>query len=88
MKAGIASGLRSNKWATRLTLSATFSGAIILRDAKNFIHRITGYIPHVLHKSEGQGQDASLIAMVLDYSQKRGIDQHLAGWIERANTQF
>ena len=61
--------------------------AIILRDANNFVHRVTGYIPHVLYKSEGQGQDASVMTMVLEYFQERGIERHLAEWLERANSQ-
>ena len=35
--------------------------ALILRDANNFVHRVTGYIPHVLNGTEGKGQDGFVI---------------------------
>jgi hypothetical protein len=42
-----------------------YPDAIVLRDANNFVHRVTGYIMHVLDRSEGTGQDESVIEMIV-----------------------
>jgi hypothetical protein len=55
---------------------------IILRDANNFVHRVTGYIPHVLKGTEGVGQDASVIEMIVEYFGERKLDAYVNKWLE------
>jgi hypothetical protein len=38
----------------------------VLRDYVEFIHRVTGYIVVVLNKTEGAGQDESVMRMISD----------------------
>jgi hypothetical protein len=38
----------------------------ILRDWNEFVHRVTGYIGVVLDKNEGEGQDESMMRMIMD----------------------
>ena len=56
-----------------------------LREFNEFIHRVTGYIPHVLDGSEGEGQDASVMAMIVEFyaSLKKGREGRLAAWLEK-----
>jgi hypothetical protein len=55
--------------------------AIILRDTNNFVHRVTGYIMHVLDRTEMAGQDESVIAMIERYYQERGLGSLLSEWL-------
>jgi hypothetical protein len=55
---------------------------IILRDANNFVHRVTGYIPHVLKGTEGVGQDASVIEMIAEYFGEHKLAPYLDKWLE------
>jgi hypothetical protein len=55
--------------------------AIILRDANNFVHRVTGYIPHVLAGTELAGQDASVMAMIVEHFRARHLEPYLAQWL-------
>jgi hypothetical protein len=55
--------------------------AIILRDANNFVHRVTGYITHVLARAEIAGQDESVIAMIEHYFREFGLTSHLSRWL-------
>jgi hypothetical protein len=54
---------------------------VILRDANNFVHRVTGYIMHALDGSEGEGQDAYVITTIQEYFQARGMDKRLYEWL-------
>ena len=51
----------------------------ILRKANEFVHRVTGYIGHVLDGSEGEGQDASVMAMIEEYFQTLRLQRYLFG---------
>src|SRR5580704_9794076 len=47
---------------------------ITLRDANNFVHRVTGYMMHVLDGSEGEGQDASVMMMIVEQFREYGLE--------------
>ena len=55
--------------------------SVILRDANNFVHRVTGYISHVLQHTEMAGQDESVVAMIEHYYQERGAYIRLSKWL-------
>ena len=57
----------------------------ILRDANNFVHRVTGYIMHVLDSSEMEGQDASVMAMIVEHFKQEQMDHHLSKWLGTSN---
>jgi hypothetical protein len=54
----------------------------MLRDANNFVHRVTGYMMHVLDSSEMEGQDASVIAMIAEHFEHEKIDHYLTQWLQ------
>jgi|GEM_PF-1611643 len=54
---------------------------IILRDANNFVHRIVGYIMHVLDRTEMEGQDESVIEMIQDQFGEWKAAHLLTKWI-------
>lgn len=54
---------------------------IILRDANNFVHRIVGYIMHVLDGTEMEGQDESVIEMIEDQFREWNAAHLLTKWI-------
>ena len=54
---------------------------IILRDANNFVHRVTGYIMHVLDSTEGDGQDESVMIMIEEHFRERGLFGWLPKWL-------
>jgi hypothetical protein len=54
---------------------------IILRDANNFVHCVTGYIPHVLQRTEMAGQDDSIMAMIERHYEDRGLASWLSEWL-------
>jgi hypothetical protein len=54
---------------------------ITLRNANEFVHRITGYITHVLMSSEMEGQDASVMNMIAHNSKAAGYEAKLADWL-------
>jgi hypothetical protein len=56
--------------------------AVILRDANNFVHRVVGYIMHVLERTEMAGQDESVVTMIEHYYRERGLTPFLAKWLE------
>lgn len=58
---------------------------VLLRKANEFVHRVTGYIPHVLDGSEGEFQDASVMAMIDEYFRVRHLERHLAEWLGLSN---
>ena len=60
-----------------------------LRDFNEFVHRVTGYIPHVLDRSEGVGQDASVMAMIFDFygAATPAREKQLADWLEKSATE-
>jgi hypothetical protein len=51
---------------------------IILRDTNNFVHRVVGYIPHILTGTEWWQQDESVIAMIEYQFREWGILNRLA----------
>ena len=55
--------------------------AIILRDANSFVHRVTGYMMHVLKGTEMAGQDESVIMMIEDHYRERGLGSLLSEWL-------
>ncbi|CAN7265493.1 hypothetical protein LJR220_001200 [Bradyrhizobium sp. LjRoot220] len=55
--------------------------AIILRDANNFIHRVVGYIMHVLDGTEMAGQDESVMIMIEDHYRERNLGDLLTEWL-------
>lgn len=56
--------------------------AHVLRDANNFIHRVTGYIMSALTHSEMAGQDESMMRMIEGYYRDRGLTSYLLKWLE------
>jgi hypothetical protein len=58
------------------------SDAITLRDAINFVHRVVGYIPHVLSGTEGEGQDKSVMEMIEYYFEVQGSTKQLVKWLK------
>jgi hypothetical protein len=50
---------------------------VMLRTANEFVHRVTGYIPHVLYGSEGKNQDASVMVMIDEYFQAHRLERWL-----------
>ena len=56
---------------------------IVLRHFNEFVHRVTGYIPHVLNQTELPGQDASVIAMIVEEYRARGLEDRLTEWLRR-----
>ena len=58
---------------------------VILRDANNFVHRVAGYMMHVLNRTEGEGQDASVMGMILDYFRARHLERYLNQWLGLSN---
>lgn len=55
---------------------------IILRDANNFVHRVTGYIMHVLDSTEMDGQDKSVMAMIEEHFREHGLAEWLQKWLK------
>jgi hypothetical protein len=53
---------------------------IILRDANNFVHRVTGYMMHVLEETEMAGQDQSVMMMIEDHYREWGLGYWLSEW--------
>ena len=58
---------------------------VILRDANNFVHRVAGYMMHVLDRTEGEGQDASVMTMIVEHFRARGIERYLSQWLGVSN---
>lgn len=58
---------------------------IALRNTNEFVHRVTGYITHVLNGSEGEGQDAPVIAMIVHHSKAAGYESRLADWLRKSD---
>jgi hypothetical protein len=58
---------------------------VLLRKANEFVHRVTGYIMHVLNGTEGDGQDASVIAMIVENAKASGREAQLAEWLRTPN---
>jgi hypothetical protein len=58
---------------------------VILRNANEFVHRVTGYITHLLNGSEGEGQDAPVMAMIVHHSNLAGYESRLADWLRRSD---
>ena len=56
-----------------------------LRDINEFVHRVTGYIPHVLDGSELSGQDASVIEMIIQHFRAHGREHRLLEWLRVPN---
>ncbi|HYI29564.1 MAG TPA: hypothetical protein VD863_17115 [Bradyrhizobium sp.] len=54
---------------------------IILRDANEFVHRVAGYVPQVLDRTETPGQDQSVLAMIENYYRTLGLAPLLADWL-------
>jgi hypothetical protein len=54
----------------------------ILRDANNFVHRVTGYMMHVLGKTEMEGQDNSVMMMIAEHFKAQHLDSILARGLE------
>jgi hypothetical protein len=61
------------------------SDAITLRDAINFVHRVVGFIPHVLSGTEGKGQDQSVMEMIEYYFEMQGSTHLLIKWLKKAD---
>jgi hypothetical protein len=59
--------------------------AIILRDANSFVHRVTGYIMHILDGSEMVGQNESVLAMIENYYRGLGLAPVLSEWLAISN---
>jgi hypothetical protein len=59
--------------------------AVILRDANNFVHRVTGYITHVLERTEMAGQDESVMAMIEHQYRELGLTSYLPKWLGISN---
>jgi hypothetical protein len=53
----------------------------MLRDEMLFVHRVTGYMMHVLDRTEGEGQDASVMAMIVEYYRSHRLEAYLANWL-------
>lgn len=56
--------------------------AAILRDANNFVHRVTGYMMHVLDSTEMDGQDESVMEMIEYHFREHGLSHWLSKWLE------
>ena len=54
---------------------------IRLRRSNEFVHRVTGYITHVLNQTEMPGQDASVITMIVEEFKSEGRANHLMDWL-------
>jgi hypothetical protein len=52
-----------------------------LREANEFVHRIAGYIPHVLNGTEMGGQAESLIAMIFEEMPGRLRHEQWIEWL-------
>ena len=59
--------------------------AVILRDANNFVHRVVGYISHVLEGTERNGQGESVMEMIEEYFRGRGASHLLGKWLKTSN---
>jgi hypothetical protein len=55
--------------------------AVVLRDANNFVHRVTGYIMHVLERTEMAGQDESVMTMIEHHYREHGLTSLLPKWL-------
>jgi hypothetical protein len=53
----------------------------MLRDEMLFVHRVTGYMMRVLDHTEGEGQDASVMAMIVEYYRAHRLEAYLADWL-------
>ena len=60
--------------------------AVILRDANNFVHRVTGYIMNVLEGAEMAGQDESVMAMIENHDRERELTSFLPKWLAISNS--
>ena len=60
--------------------------AVTLRKANEFVHRLTGYMMHVLDHSEMRGQDASVMAMIFELycAGDSERESQLCEWLEAA----
>jgi len=56
-----------------------------LRNANEFVHRVSGYIMHVLNSTEGDGQDAFVIAMIVENAKASGREDKLVDWLRNPN---
>ena len=56
--------------------------AIILRDEMLFVHRVVGYIMPVLKNVQGEGQDASVMTMIVEHFKAHRIERFLYEWLE------
>ena len=59
--------------------------AVMLRDANNFVHRVAGYIMHVLDRTAMVGQDESIMAMIEHYYRERESRGLLLEWLANSN---
>jgi hypothetical protein len=59
---------------------------VLLREYNEFVHKVTGYIPHVLDGSEMVGQDDSVMAMIFELygAGNRARQKRLADWLHVA----
>ena len=55
----------------------------VLRGCNEFVHRVTGYMMHVLDSTEMEGQDASVMEMIYDVygAGKKARQRQLAEWL-------
>jgi hypothetical protein len=58
---------------------------LLLREINEFAHRVTGYIPHVLDGTEGVGQDASVMEMIVQHFRAHGREHRLVEWLRIPN---
>jgi hypothetical protein len=58
---------------------------VVLRDTNHFVHRVTGYIMHVLDCTEREGQDASMMAMIVGHFQTHQLEEYLTKWLGISN---
>ena len=54
---------------------------VLLRRANEFVHRVTGYIGHVLDGTELEGQDASVMEMIVEHLRSNGRESRLGEWL-------
>ena len=58
---------------------------VILRHANNFVHRVTGYMMHVLDRTEAEAQDASVMTMIAEHYRACRIERYLSQWLGISN---
>jgi hypothetical protein len=54
---------------------------LLLQQSNEFVHRVTGYITCVLARTEREGQDASVMQMIVKHFRLSGREHRLVEWL-------